>query len=48
MPFDNPPKDAIMPHPFKEHESRRNLAYVFDYQSGPFKNPYQEGALRNK
>ena len=28
MPFDNLPKDTIMPHPFKEHWNRRNLAYV--------------------
>ena len=28
----------------KNTENRRNLAYVFDYQRGPFKNQYQKGA----
>ena len=28
----------------KNSENRRNLAYVFDYQRGPFKNQYQKGA----
>ena len=32
----------------KNTENRRNLAHVFDYQRGHFKNHDQEGALANK
>ena len=48
MPFNYLPKDAIMPHPFKELWKQRKLAYVSDYQRGHFKNHDQEGALANK
>ena len=47
MLFDNLPKDAIMPHPFKEHWKQKKFSVCFDYQRGHFKN-YDHGGCIDK